>query len=1037
MIRKIVELALAFPVWVGALVAVIVGGGFWAYQNLDIEAYPDPVPPRIEVITQPPGWSAEEVERYVTVPLETGLSGMLGLDVCRSISIFQLSDIKCYFKWDTDYRWDRQTVLDRLQLITLPNNIQPGLSPDNPIGEIYRYTLSAPGYDLTDVKAAEDWVLEKAFKQVPGVLDVSSFGGLTKQYHVDIDPYRLKGHNLALQPVVAALQNANQNVGGNILPLGEQAFDVRGLGLIKTTKDIEQVVIAEQKGIPVRVGDIADVGIGHATRLGIVGHDDDPDVVEGIVLMRRGGDTLKTLEGVRAKVDEIHQYHLLPPGMDVKPYYDRTKLVHVTTHTVLHNLVEGMVLVVLILLLFLSNVRAALITALNIPLALFIAFILMVLSGTPANLISLGAVDFGIIIDSTVIMMENCFHHLSRVGPGSTSDRVLEAAGEVGMPMAFSTIIIGVAFLPLFTLTGVEGVIFSPMAHTYAFAIGGAIILALTLTPNLARRLPIGIKDEDNALMRVLHRIYNPLFDIALRSPKLALLAGAIPVVLSIVLFPLLGREFMPKLEEGNFWIRATLPLSISLEESAKYVGRMRQIMRKHQEIETVISQLGRPDDGTDVAGFYNLEFFVPLHPFDEWPRGETKEHLTKVLNDELAVEFPGVVFNFSQNIEDNVEEALSGVKGENTVKIAGPDLAVDESLGRQIVDVMSHVRGIEDLGMFQSLGQPNVEIVPDRALCARYGLNVGDVANVIQAAVGGQAITQVFEGEQRFDLTVRWLEQYRADIPRLKEILVGAPDGSQIPLGQIASFKQENGPALIYREGSRRYVPVKFSVRGRDLASAIEEAQAKIAQAVHLPYDVHLEWAGEINELRDAEARLKTIVPLTLILIALLVYAAVKRWKDMVIVLIEIPVACTGGLLALLLTNIHFSISAAMGFISIFGIAIQDGILVVSFAQQLWDQGHGLVEGARLSSERRFRPVLMTTLVATLGLAPAALSSAIGSQTQKPLAVVVIGGSLMVAVLTRILQPPLLVLAHQNEPRWRLPPTEVPKAPLVPIQHA
>ncbi len=1037
MIRKIVSFALGFPVWVAAFVALIVAGGLWAYQNLDIEAYPDPVPPRVEIITQPPGWSAEEVERYVTVPLETGLSGMLGLDVCRSISIFQLSDIKCYFKWDTDYRWDRQTLLDRLQLVTLPNGIQPGLSPDNPIGEIYRYVVKAPGYDLTDVKATEDWVLEKAFKQVPGVIDVASFGGQTKQYHVDVDPYRLKGHNLTLPPLVAALQNANQNVGGNILPLGEQAFDVRGLGLIRTTKDIEQVVVAEQKGVPVRIGDIADVKVGWATRLGIVGHDDDPDVVEGIVLMRRGGDTLKTLEGVRAKVEEIRSQHLLPPGMDISPYYDRTHLVHVTTHTVLHNLVEGMVLVVLILLLFLSNVRAALITALNIPLALLLAFLLMVLTGTPANLISLGAVDFGIIVDSTVIMMESCFHHLGHGTSGKASERVLAAASEVGMPMAFSTIIIGVAFLPLFTLTGVEGVIFSPMAHTYAFAIGGAIVLALTLTPNLARMLPVGRAEEDNFFTRGLHAVYDPLFRGAVRRPWRALLVGLLPLALCVLLLPLLGSEFMPKLEEGNFWIRATLPLSISLEQSAKYVGRMRQILREKPEVETVVSQLGRPDDGTDVAGFYNLEFFVPLKPFDDWPRGETKEHLTAVLSDEFAKEFPGVVFNFSQNIEDNVEEALSGVKGENTVKVVGPDLGVDEQIGRQITDVLSKVQGIQDLGLVPSLGQPNVEIVPNRALCARYGLNVGDVESVIQAAVGGQAVTQVFEGEQRFDLTVRWLQQYRADIPRLKEVLVGAPDGSQIPLGQIATFKEENGPALIYREGSRRYVPVKFSVRGRDLSSTIGEARQKIEGAVHLPYDVHLEWAGEINELQEATRRLAWIVPITLLLIALLVYASVRDWRDAAIVLFDIPIACSGGILLLLLTRIHFSISAAMGFISIFGIAIQDGLLVISYTQQSWREGLGLTEGILLASQRRLRPVLMTTLVAMLGLLPAALSNAIGSQTQKPLAVVVIGGALMLAVLPRLLQPSLLLLMHRREPRWRLPPTETPHIPAVPVQHA
>jgi cobalt-zinc-cadmium resistance protein CzcA len=1014
-IRRLVALALNFPLWVGAIVMVIVAGGLWAYQNLDIEAYPDPVPPRIEVITQPPGWSAEEVERYVTVPLETALNGMLGLDVCRSISIFQLSDVKCYFDWDTDYRWDQQAVLDRLQQVSLPNGINPTLSPGNPIGEIFRYVVRAPGYDLADVKAAEDWLLEKEFKQVPGVIDVTSFGGLTKQYHVDVDPYRLKGQGVTLPALTQALQNGNVNVGGNTLALGEQAYDVRGLGLVKSLNDVSQVVVSSSAhGIPVRVGDVADVSLGHATRLGIVGQDADPDVVEGIVLMRRGGDTVKTLEGVRKKVEDIRREHILPPGMDIVPYYDRLDLVKVTTHTVLHNLIEGMVLVSLVLLVFLGDLRAALITALNIPLALLVAFLFMVLTGTPANLISLGAVDFGIIIDSTVIMMENVFHRLSQPGPETATHRVLDAAGEVGTPMAFSTLVIAVAFLPLFTLTGVEGVIFSPMAHTYAFAIGGAICLALTLTPTLARNLPVGRPEKDNLFTRALRALYHPIFDFALARPKLAIATAAAPLAAAILLLPTLGSEFMPKLEEGNLWIRATLPLSVSLEQSAKYVTRMREIIRQYPEVVTVVSQLGRPDDGTDVAGFYNLEFFVPLKPFDDWPRGFTKAKLTQKLSGELSEAFPGVNFNFSQNIEDNVEEAISGVKGENTVKVIGPDLKVNEDIARQVVAKMSSVRGVADLGLFASLGQPNVNIVPDRLLTARLGLNVGDVLNQVQAAVGGQTVTQVFEGEKRFDMTVRWLAPYRNDVTRLKEILIATPGGASVPLGTLAEVKLEEGPALVYREANHRYVPVKFSVRGRDLASTVAEAQQRVAE-LQLPYDVHLEWSGEINELKQATRRLTFIVPLTLLLITLLVYAAVRRWQDTLIVLCNIPIACCGGVLALLATGIDFSISAAMGFISVFGVAVQDGILVVSYTQRLLEQGHPVDEAVLLASQRRLRPVLMTTLVAMLGLMPAALSNAIGSQTQKPLAVVVIGGALMLAILPRVAIPSMLLLFHRR----------------------
>jgi heavy metal efflux system protein len=1014
-VRRIVGVSLSNPLIVFGMAVVLVGVGFWAYAHLDIEAYPDPVPPRVETIVQPAGWAAEEVERYATVPLEVALNGMPGLDHIRSISVFGLSDIKCYFKWGTSYRDDRQEVLNRLVTVTLPNGLQPTLSPENAIGEIYRYTVGGPGYSLEDIKTAQDWILERQFKQVDGVIDVAGFGGLIKQYQVDVDPYRLRGHGLTLSPLIAALGSANQNVGANVLNIGEQSFNVRGIGLIRSLDDIRDVVLSAKGGTPIRVRDVADVVVGHAPRLGVVGHDKEDDVVEGIVLMQVGGNTLTTLQGVREKVEEIRRNHLLPPGMDLHPYYDRTQLIHTTTHTVLHNLILGMVLVSAVLFVFLGNWRAAAIAALNIPLALFAALAGMTVGQTPANLISLGAVDFGIIIESTVIMIESCFRHLGRDKSGTRRERVLEAASEVGRPVVFSTVILGVAFLPLFTLTGVTGVIFSPMAHTYAYAIAAAFVLSLTLTPTLASYLPADLEEKDNALLRALHRVYAPGTEWTLRNPKLAAGLGLIPVLLVFALFPFVGREFMPKLEEGNFWIRATLPLSVSLPESARHVRRMREILLAKPEVETVVSQLGRPDDGTDVAGPYNIELFVPLKPFEKWPRGVDKEKLTGVLSEEFAREFPGIVFNFSQNIQDNVEEALSGVKGENTIKVVGPSLAVDDARARQIVGVLKGVRGVEDLGLVQTLGQPNLTITPDRALCARYGLNVSDVGAVVQAAIGGQAVTQVFEGEKRFDLVVRWQEPYRDSVRRIQEILVGTPDGGTVPLGQIAAVQEEEGPASVFREDNHRYVPVKFSVRGRDLKTTLDDARERIAAAVTLPYDTHLEWAGEINELRDAERRLSVIVPLTLLAIGLLAWGSVRRGPETVIVLLTIPLACSGGLLALIVTGIPFSVSAAMGFISIFGIAIQDGILVTSYTQRSWRSGAPLEDGIRAGVERGFRPVLMTSLVAMLGLLPAALSNAIGAQTQKPLAVVVIGGALFVAFLTRIVRPPMLLLAR----RW------------------
>jgi cobalt-zinc-cadmium resistance protein CzcA len=870
---------------------------------------------------------------------------------------------------------------------------------------------------LLRLKTLQDWVLERQWKQVPGVIDVTGYGGLSKEYHVEVDPFRLRGRGANLAQLTSAIANSNQNVGGQRQEIGEQSYTVRGIGLIGSLADIGDIVILEQKGVPVRVRDVANVLIGWAPRLGIVGKDEEPDVVQGIVLMRYGEETARTLRGVQERLQYIRKY-ILPPdqGVEIAPYYDRGALVKVTTHTVMENLLVGMGLVVVVLLLFLGNVRAALVTALNIPMALLIAFCGMVLMGASANLISLGAVDFGIVVDSTVIMVENVFRHLGKHGSGTIQERVRAASAEVGRPMAFSTLIIGVAFLPLFTMTGVSGVIFSPMARTYALAIGGAIVMALTLTPAvLSSVLPAETEEKESRLMHLLHRLYEPLFDRALKNPKRALVLSAIPILLCLLLFPLLGGEFMPKLEEGNFWIRATFPMSVSLTESAGQMGRMRAILRHHPEVVSVVSQLGRPDDGTDVAGFNNVELFAPLKPFDEWPHGLTKEALTEEVAREFAEAFPGVIFNFSQYISDNVEEALSGVKGENSVKVYGPDIAKNENAADGIVDTMSKVKGVRDLGLFRSMGQPSIKIFPDRVALERYGLNTGDVETVVAAAIGGQVVTQVYEGEKSFNLTVRWKPEYRTGIAAIRRITVATPEGSQIPLGQLASIDEETSPSVIFREDGQRYSPVKFSVRGRDLQSTIEESQRKIASGVRVPADGHLEWSGEINELKEAMGRLSVIIPLTLILIGFLTFSAVRNWVDTLLVLINIPVACTGGLLALLVTGEPFSVSAAMGFISIFGIAIQDAILVVTYAQRQWAEGKSLVEGARNAAEQRFRPVLMTTLVATLGLLPAALSHGIGAQTQRPLAIVVIGGSLILAVLTRVLQPPLLVLAHST----------------------
>jgi Cu/Ag efflux pump CusA len=1122
-IEKIVRSVLQAPAFALLFALGLTAIGIGSYMQLSIEAYPNPVPPLVEVIAQPPGWSAEETELYVTKPIEVGLSGMPGLDHIRSQSLFGLSDVKCYFKWGTRYEDARQEVINRLGMLSLPPGIQPQISPWNAIGEVYRYTLEGKGYTLGELKAAQDWILERQWRQVPGVVDVTGFGGETKQFQIGVDPYRLKGHGVTMQQLVQAVQNGNLNSGGQRLEIGEQSYDIRGIGLIKDVHDIEDIVIQEVKNTPVRVKDVGMVKIGAAPRLGMVGINERPDVVQGIVLMRYGSETKPTLEGIHDKVDYIRKNHILPPGMEIKPYYDRGELVELTTHTVMENVGVGIALVALVLLLFLGHFRAALITAVTIPLALLGAFSGLVFSHTSANLISIGAVDFGIVVDSSVIMMENIFRHLGSHGKGTMRQRVLAAAHEVGTPMAFSTLIIGCSFIPLFTMTGVSGVIFSPMARTYAFAIGTAILLALTLLPVLAWKLvPAQTEEKDPLLMRGLHRVYTPVADWFLRYPRLALPLRVVVIAVCVFLFSRLGGEFMPHLEEGNLWIRATLPTSISLTQSAKYTDLMRNIVRgcpddpritcinlehkktwsddvrallddkkldrapmidlalmtapdptwvetvlraarrdpeaptgvailrgatahtpqrvlsaivdgattagfrvvapqNHPEVLATTSQLGRPDDGTDVTGFFNIEMFAPLIPLDEFPKHLTKDQLIDQLNDELHGAFPGTVFQFSQMIGDNVEEAVAGVKGENSVKVFGDDLYENEKNADTVVDTLSRVRGIEDLGKLTALGQPDIKIMPDRKKCQRYGLNSGDVVQVVQTAIGGQAVTQVYEGQKVFDLTVRWLPPYRSSLEAIREIQVATPDGLMVPLGEVADIKLIEGPSNIYREDGQRYTPVKFSVRGRDLESAVAEAQLKVEDKVH-GYGKRLEWSGEINELHEAQHRLMLIVPLTLLIVGLLVYAAVKTLLDVLIVLIDIPLATTGALAALLLTGTNFSVSAAMGLLSIFGIAIQDAILVVTYFQRIrYIEGKPIVEAARDAAAKRFRPVLMTTLVAMLGLTPAAISHGIGAQTQKPLAIAVIGGSFILALMTRVIRPPLLVVAHEWWEKYRI----------------
>ena len=1012
-------LALRERIVVVGMALLLLIAGIYSFSELDIEAYPDPVQPMIEILTLPNGLSAEEVEKLVTVPTEFGMGGMRNLERMDSISLFGLSDIRIYFSWDSDYYWDRVETINQLAFITLPQGISAGLSPENPIGEIYRYTVQSPDHDLTREKEVEDWILEKQLRSVDGVIDVSGFGGLTKQYHVDVDPQKLTYYAIPLSTLIASISNANINAGGNYLNVGEQAFNVRGIGLIHSLSDISNIVLQSNNSIPIKVSNVADVEVGYSPRLGIVGMNNQNEVVSGIVLMRKYGNTLKTLAGVEKKVDWLNHSGVLPKGYQVVPYYDRTGLVRTTLDTVEENLSVGMLLVFLVLIFFLGNLRTAIVAAINIPLALCGAFVLMHASGTPANLISLGAIDFGIIIDSTVIVMENIYRSVTshETSHESMRLRILHAAEEVGGPMFFSTIIFVIAFLPLFTMRGVEGAIFSPMSHTYAYALGVAILLAVTLSPVLSSYLlRPEMKETHNVIWETFRHFYHSLFVRVLAWPRTALVVIVALIVGVLSMFPLLGGEFLPKLEEGNIWAHATMPLTVSLDHGAKLCNRMRHVLMGFPEVTNVVSQLGRPDDGTETTGFFNIEFSVELKPSKEWPAGLTKPDLVAQIDKKLSQTFPGVSFSFSQNIEDNVDEALSGVKaGENAIKVFGPDLETDERIANGVKKTLDSIRGVVDTVVLRSMGQPNLQITPDRTACARYGLNVGDVNAVVQAAIGGQAATQVLEGDRRFDLVVRWLPQYRQSLDGIRNIRVTVPTGGQVPLAQIADIKTAEGASFIYREDLERYVPVRYQVRGRDLQSAVNEAKRRVATEVKLPEGVHLEWAGEYGELQAANQRLMVVIPFALLLIAGVLYGATTSLVDTFIILAQIPVACLGGVLGLIVTHTPFSISAAVGFISIFGIAVMDGILLSFYIRQLWDEGHPFLEAIIMGSDRRFRAVMMTAMVDAIGLLPAALSTRIGAQTKRPLAIVVIGGALSIMLLTRVLQPVLIYLCHRR----------------------
>jgi heavy metal efflux system protein len=1048
--QAVIANALRQRVLVIILGAVLMTGGLFAYRTLNIEAYPDPVPPLVDIITQNPGQSSEEIERYITVPIEIQMAGLPYVQAIRTISLFGLSDVKVQFTYDVSYQQASQMVINRLsQMSPLPNGVQPSLSPTSPIGEIVRYrVVGPPGYSVADLKTIQDWILQRRFKAVPGVIDVTGWGGKTKTYDITIDLDRLLAYGLTLKQVLDGLNNANINVGANTVNIGSQSAIVRSVGQIRTMDDIRNTMLTVRDGAPVLVSDVASVTVGNQPRLGIAGQSEDDDVVQGIVLMRRGAETMPTLTGVLAEVDKINKSGVLPAGVRIERIYDRSALVDITTHTVLHNMVMGVVLIFLIQWLFLGDLRSALIVSATIPFALLFAVVILVLSGESANLLSMGAIDFGIIVDATVIMVENIYRHLSEVGHAesrplrSTPEgldgklaTIFHASTEVTQAIFFSATIIIAGFLPLFTLSGVEGHIFGPMARTYAYALSGGLLATFTVSPALAALLlPEKVSHAETRAVRTLRRGYDRLRDVVLAHRRTAVAVGVGAGALAILAGSTIGLEFLPKLEEGNMWIRAVMPASISLEAGNDYANRMRRLIKSFPEAETVISQHGRPDDGTDSTGFFNAEFFVPLKPFDQWRKGLDKDGLIAEINDALTKAFPGVEFTFSQYIQDNVQEAASGVKGENSVKVYGPDLETLGKVADEIKSAIATVPGITDLAVSASLGQPTIKIDIDRAKAARYGLAPGDVNATVQAAIGGQAAGDVYENgsDRHFPMVVRLAPRYRENIEAIKRIPIGVQGTSgitQVPLSELATVDLVSGAYYIYREQQERYVPVKFSVRGRDLGSAILEAQERVAEKVKIPGGYRVEWVGEFGNLKNALQRLAIAVPIAIGLILLLLFTSFGSLRDTLLAGSAIPMALVGGVLALFLAGMPFSISAAIGFVALFGIAAMNGIMVVGCYNRLIDAGRmpetALVETCTV----QMRPVLMTCAAACVGLLPAAFSTAIGSQVQRPLAIVVVGGTLLAPLLFLTVLPAAIGLFSRRTARRTVPAAGVAEA--------
>jgi heavy metal efflux system protein len=1025
MIRHLVDYALNNRLLVIGFAVLLFIWGLISFHRLPIEAYPDVANNYVEIITQWPGISAEQIEQQVTIPLETAMNGIPHVVHLRSFSLFGLSDLKLLFDDESENAWNRETVLERLSQVTLPPGVTPQMGTDwSPVGQIYFFTLHSanPQYDVMDLKSIEDWVVEKNLKAVPDIVDVSSFGGPTREYQVRVDPNKLIAYGLSLAQVEQQLTNNNVNAGGSFFEAGLQQINIREVGLVRNVPDIENTVIMTKAGTPLRVKDIAVVEQGPKIRLGQFGraiHREDgkiiynDDVVSGIALMRKGADTQSALAGLEAKVQEMND-RILPPGVKIVPFIDRSDLIQFTSHTVLHNLGEGMTLVVIVLLLFLGNFRGALIVAVTIPFSLLFASICLDLKHIPANLLSLGALDFGMVVDGAVVMIENIVRHLNRNEVGSMEERIRAAAHEVQRPVFFAIAIIITAYIPIFTLQRVEGRLFKPMAWTVAFALLGALFFSIVVAPVLASFFfRQGASEWRNPLVSFLTDRYRTAVRWAIRRRAVTLGLVGLSMIAAIYLAVggVIGSEFLPHLDEGALWVRGTLAPSTGPTEGIRVANQARVLLASFPEVTETTSQVGRPDDGTDTTGFFDTEYFVGLKPKEQWRPEfhQNKDELIAAMNRQLE-RFPGVVWGFSQPIEDNMEEAVSGVKGELATKVYGDDLRLLETKADQIVNIMRTVRGIEDLGVFRVLGQPNENFEVDREQAARYQINVADVQDAIQTAVGGNTLTQVLQGEQRYDLVLRYLPQYRETPEALENIRLLSPSGERVALAQLCKIEERDGASEIYREGNQRYIAIKYSVRGRDLGGAVEEAIKKVNSQMQLPRGYHIDWEGEYESEKRAEARLFFIVPLTILLIFIILYTMFKSFKWALLVLANVMMAPIGGLLALLVSGTHFSVSSGIGFLALFGVSVQTGVIMLEYINQRRVRGHTIEEAAVEGAVLRLRPIMMTMLVATLGLLPAALSHAIGSDSQRPFAIVIVGGLISGLLMSVFLLPTLYV---------------------------